>query len=427
MRLLGPAVIRIGGNSVDESWWTGGGESAPAWATSVITPADLTMLHGLLTATGWRAILGVDLGHFDPTRAANETQAAQRVLGGGLMGVEIGNEPNDYGSPALKLRPASYSASDYLKDLAAYSAALQTAAPGVQLYGPDLGSPPTPGWLSTIATATNMPFAMITQHYYPTTYSLPESSCKGTPVPSASELLSKAVREGEDTALEAIAGAGAAAHHKTLISETNATSSCDTVGGPATSPVFASALWALDWSLRAASAGVSGIDFHGYFGQCAPHAGSPVCAPSSAAEARGQVTARPEYYGLLAAAQLEGGRFIPVKVGGGGAPGEISAYATMHAHGLVSLAIDNLGASAAALWIRSVAGYANATGKWLVAPAVSSTGGVTFGRVAFDGSTARAPSDVEVHRTDGNFHLKLPPTSAVVVTLSTARPPRRSR
>ena len=91
MRLLGPGILRIGGNSLDYSWWTGDGEQPPAWATSVVTPSGLIMLRRLLSVTGWRAIVGVDLGHFDPLRAASEAQAAERILGSSLLGFEIGN------------------------------------------------------------------------------------------------------------------------------------------------------------------------------------------------------------------------------------------------------------------------------------------------------------------------------------------------
>ena len=48
MRLLGPAVfIRVGGGNVNFSWWTSSNEAPPAWATSTITPADLSTLHSL--------------------------------------------------------------------------------------------------------------------------------------------------------------------------------------------------------------------------------------------------------------------------------------------------------------------------------------------------------------------------------------------
>ena len=91
MRLLGPGVLRLGGDSLDYSWWTAFGESAPAWATSVVTPSDLIELDKLLVATNWSVILGLDLAHFDPGRAASEAHAAERILGSHLLGFEIGN------------------------------------------------------------------------------------------------------------------------------------------------------------------------------------------------------------------------------------------------------------------------------------------------------------------------------------------------
>jgi hypothetical protein len=87
MRLLGPSVLRIGGHSVDLSWWTSREETPPPWATSTITPTDLSALQGLLAATGWRVLLGVDFGHFEPARVAEEARYAQQILGPELMGI----------------------------------------------------------------------------------------------------------------------------------------------------------------------------------------------------------------------------------------------------------------------------------------------------------------------------------------------------
>lgn len=417
MRMLGPGVLRLGGNSLDYSWWTSAGESPPSWATSVVTPDYISMLHGLLLATGWRAILGLDLGHFDPSRAANEAAVATRILGSSLLGFEIGNEPNDYGHPLVGLRPSSYSASDYLQEISAYAAAMRGAVPSLRLYGPDLGTPPSAEWLTAIASAINQPFAVITQHYYPTTYSLPRGACQGTPIPTALELLSPEVRERENAALRTILAAGQLAKRETVISETNATASCDASGGPATSPVFASALWSLDWVLRAASAGITGLDFHGYFGRCAPHAGSPVCAPSATDEARGEVTARPEYYGLLAARQLEGGAFVPVSIMNEGAWPDLTAYATVHARSVLTVAIDNLGGAGPIPLVLKAPGYRSARGATLAAASVDATEGVSFGHASF-GAGARGPLKLShLQRADGSFRFVLTPASAIIVTL----------
>jgi hypothetical protein len=412
MRLLGPGVLRLGGNSLDYSWWTSSGEPSPAWAKTVLGPQDLTALSELLAATGWRAILGVELSRFDPTRAANEAQAAKQVLGSRLLGIELGNEPNAYANGYL--RPRSYGASNYLEDVSAYTAAIRRAVPNVRLYGPDLSSHAT--WLPAIASAKNAPFAELTQHYYPTAYSVTEGTCKGTTVPTAAELLSPQVRERENAMLKALVQAGQRAHRKTRISETNTTGSCDRSGGPATSPVFASALWSLDWALRAAKSGVAALNFHGYFGRCEPNVSSPICAPGDAAEAHGQVGARPEFFGLLAARQLEGGRFVPVRIRGLTPAAAITAYATRRSNGTVTLAIDDLEATVPTLLHLRLSGYRQASSESLVAPSLAATGDVSFGRASLSAVETPRLTATAVPKSGSGFNVLLAPASAIVVT-----------
>jgi hypothetical protein len=414
MRLLGPGVLRVGGNSLDYSWWTSNHEPPPAWATRVITPAALVSLREFLKATDWRAILGVDFGHFNPARAADEARMAQRILGSRLLGVEIGNEPHGYSAPSINLRGDAYSVNAYLKEVSAYSAAIHATSPTIPLYGPDLSAL---SWITAIASAPRMPFAVLTGHYYPTQYNLPSAVCNATAVPSALDLLSPQVRQEENTWLEMLVTAGQLAHRPIRISETNTTASCDLGGGPDTGPVFASALWSLDWILRSASAGVTGLNFHGYFGLCAPSSYSPICAPSNVAEARGQVTARPEFYGLLAARQLEGGRFVPVAIEGQSASGDLTAYATVHPHNVITLAIENFSTDGSASTILKVRGYKKATSESLVAPSTSAASHVTFGHAAFNTVGMLRPKSTKVPGSDGGFPLELAPSSAMIVTL----------
>ena len=94
MRLLGPSLLRIGGNSVDLHGGPVRGTCSP-WATSTVTPGDLTTLHKLLNATGWRVLLGADLA-IEPARAADEARYARKILGKSSVGIEIGNEPNKF-------------------------------------------------------------------------------------------------------------------------------------------------------------------------------------------------------------------------------------------------------------------------------------------------------------------------------------------
>lgn len=424
MRLLGPGVLRIGGNSLDDSWWTSDGEPAPAWAKSVISPADLERLSRLLAATGWRAILGVDLGHFDPIRAAGEAQVAERILGSRLLGFEIGNEPSDYERAHIDLRASSYSVANYLEELNAYSTAMRASVPAISFYGPDLGSSTSESWLWPVASQNGTLFSSIDVHYYPTHYSVARGACEATPVPTAAELLSSQVRESEDAELQAMVKAGELAHRGVRISETNDTSSCDLPGGPATSPVFASALWALDWALRASSAGIVGLNFHGYLGRCKPESFAPMCEPASAHTGFGRVAPRPEYYGLLAARQLEGGRFVPVRISPSNSTPNLTAWATVTSHGTIRLAIENFSTEGAAQPISIAASGYRATYQTLAGPSIEATGGVTFGRVGLTAAGSWHPARRTLTCRRGSCHVAVDPASATIVTL---RPVHRKR
>lgn len=417
MRLLGPSVLRIGGGSVDFSWWTSSGEPAPPWAVSTVTPADLSVLHGLLAATGWRVILGVDLGHFEPARAADEARVARQILGADLVGIEIGNEPNGYGNESRKvvLRPPTYGVSEYLREAEAYRQALSAAAPGVAVYGPAL-TRETP-WLAQIGAAAHM-FAELTQHYYPI------NKCSNTassfPQPTVAELLSPAVREQEDVFLDALAKAGTVAGRPTRIGETNSVACPGSVDA---SPAFAGALWALDWVLRAANSGVSGLNFHDGPGVCGSNNESPICAPDGEAAQAGDVTPQPDYYGLLAARRLEGGRFVPTRLIAPGPLPNLTTWATLAPGGTVRIAIDNFATAGLAQPVTiSISGY-TATDETLIAPSVGAGSGIALGGAAVTSAGQWRPKPAKPFHARRSVRVVVRPASAVIVTLR----PQRSR
>ncbi len=412
MRMLGPGVIRIGGNSVDSSWWTSNGEPPPKWATRVLTPANLLGLRRLLATTHWRAILGVDLGHFEPARAAEEAASAKRILGHYLLGIEIGNEPHTYSAPWMKLRSSAYSPSNYLSELSAYTTAIHGVSPSLALYGPELSSPP---WLKAVAASPQNPFAELTAHYYPTYYSVPGPGCPGTSLPTAAELLSPQIRQQETAWLESLVADGQLTHRPVRISETNTTASCDASGAPETGPVFASALWALDWILRASSMGVAALDFHSSFKTCTGVSFSPVCAPHSRSAAR--VGPAPEYYGMWAARQLEGGRFVGVEISGQPPTSDITAYATEHPGGNLTLAIDNFSPTGSMSLTVQAAGYKQAVGVPLVAPSVSARTRITVGHGSIGANGIRRARKSTIEQSHRGFPFTLGPTSALIVTL----------
>src|SRR5438309_1569302 len=74
--------------------------------------------------------------HFEPIAAAREAAAAKAALGPWLSGIEIGNEPNSYAQHAMREEPWTFT--QYGEQVAAYRAAIEAAAPGIPLIGPDV-------------------------------------------------------------------------------------------------------------------------------------------------------------------------------------------------------------------------------------------------------------------------------------------------
>jgi hypothetical protein len=410
MRMMGPSVLRIVGDAPDSSWWTSDDEPAPIWATSTTTPADLYTLRELLHATGWRVLLTLALGHFAPARAADEAHYAQSILGGALLGVEIGNEPDEYSNSVNRLRPRTYNLGDYLSESEAYREALTVDAPGLALYGPDLSQT---SWLTMIGTdAAN--YAEVTQHYYPTSICPLSSRGRALPDATAQGLLSIAVRQQESQVLEVLTRAGAIAGRPTRIGETNNVS-CG--GSISASPVFASALWAMDWVLRATSKGVTGLNFNADIGVCYRGSYSPICAPTQHPTEADLVVAQPEYYGLLAARQLEGGRFIPTGISAPTALPNLTTWATITNGGTIKIAIDNLAVAGFTQPISiPTAGYA-ATVQRLSAPSVAATGDITLAGVPITREGEWHPRFQGRPTSQRSLRVLVRPASAVIVTL----------
>lgn len=411
MKMLGPSVLRIGGNSVDFSWWTSSGEPPPTWATNSVTPADLSTLSGLLTATGWRVLLGVDLGHFEPTRVADEARWAERILGTNLLGIEIGNEPDDFGK-AQKLRAPTYSFSEYLTEAEAYRQAL--SATGASVFGPSLGRTE---WLTQMGASARM-FSEVVLHYYPTSTCMGLGSAQARPDTGA-ELLQPDVLQQEEETLEALSREGSIAGRPTRIGETN-TAACPT--SPSAGPVFESALWALDWALRAASHGVSGINFHSDLNACGSHSESPICARSDQAAHVGDVTAQPEYYGLLAARQLEGGRFVPTHLISSEPLPSLTTWATLAADGTLRIVIDNLATGGSPQQIAIPASGYRVTTEALRGTPTGRAAGVSLGGSTITGEGQWHPDPRLLRPARGVARVVVPAESAVIVVM---RPKRR--
>jgi hypothetical protein len=326
------SVMRIGGNTVDETFWTSTGETAPSWSIATITPADLTALAALARASGWKVILGVNLKQYNPARAANEAQYAQAALGSSLQAIEIGNEPDLYSQ--YESNP-----SQYLTDFAAYVSAIRQAAPGVPIEGTDAAGAPNgsfqQAFVSTQKALSAPQINELTNHYYPLT----SSTCGGSP--TIAQLLGTTVRDNEQSEADEATAAAAPLHVPAVIDEGNSVV-CE--GQQGVSNVFAAALWEIDDQLVTAREGVAGDYMHGTVVQCNTAKPlfmyyTPLCAPTAADATAGDLAAQPEYYGLAAVHDVGTGAFLnlsnPVWA-------DVRAYAVQHSNGTMTVVLDDV-------------------------------------------------------------------------------------
>ena len=97
-KLLGPGVVRIGADDVNNSVWVPSATFVKGGTTSPnVGTAEVDALAEFLTATGWKAIYAVNMrGSSTPQTAVTELTYVMPKLGASLQAVEIGNELNLY-------------------------------------------------------------------------------------------------------------------------------------------------------------------------------------------------------------------------------------------------------------------------------------------------------------------------------------------
>jgi hypothetical protein len=407
LRSLGPGMLRFGGITADQNVaWTDPSTPRPAWASSTIGPEQMRELGVLARRSGWQVLLTVGMAHFEPTAAAREVAAAHRALGPNLAAVEIGNEPNAYGSHGFRELP--WIAQGYEEQVGSYREAIKALTPSVPIAGPDVsGSGVFPEWGEEEALSQKP--ALLTGHHYPL-------GCVQTPAPSIELLLSAAIREREAQSLETYMSVASTYNIPFRLDEANSVS-CGGVAG--ISDTFASTLWATAYITQTMAAGTAGINLQGNPTNCTGY--TPVCAPDPAAIASGSLHAEPDWYALLLTSSLVGDRPLPTTIGEG-TPNLVAASFSGPGHVLKVVLVDDEPPGASPLALRLNVGPGLGSGRVLrlTAPAQSATGGVLLGgrAVAANGSWSTSTTTESLSARTGNLALELQPDSAALVTVS---------
>ena len=317
---LGASILRIGGNSVDQTTWTPNG---PGGTNGQVAPSDISALAAFAQATGWRIIYGINLATNTPSSAAAEAAYAASAFGSSLFNFEIGNECDQY---AMKgLRPSAYDVSDFITEWSSYASAIRQAVPNAPLSGP-ASAANTGTWTVPFASSESSQINLLTQHYYCGNGQSASSTMSELLAPS-SYLLSML------TTLQSAAGSLGISNGYRL-AEAN---SYYNGGAPGVSDAFGSALWAIDFLMLNAQYGSAGVNFHG--GGDGPGY-TPIADKNGA-----PVDLRPVYYAMLFVAQIAQGRMYAVNVN---AEVSMTAYAVAGNDGATYLVIINKDPSNAA-------------------------------------------------------------------------------
>ena len=393
-RTLSPhGLVRIGGNVSDHTRFAPDGVLAARSEreVTVINQAVLMDLGAFLRATGWKAMWGLNLGTGTKEEAVQEALAVQTALGDRLQSFEIGNE--------VDLLPRfKHAYTNYFAAYQEYKAAIRQALPGVEFSGPDVAS--ATRWALNFSGTEAPDMRLLTHHYYRSGAMKPDATIETLLTPDL---------KWQNT-LEVLQRT--CADHGTAF-RINEMNSFYGGGKAGVSDTFASALWCLDFMFRVAAHGGDGVNMETDVNQLAfvSHY-SPIFR-----EPNDELTARPEYYGMLAFSIAGQGKLVKSTVSKTDL--NFSAYATTNANGEIWVTVINQDLSRAVnVVITLPENCATASAYRLAAPSVESKNQVTLAgtEVSADGTWAPGITEPLPVKT-GSVNLQLPPASAVLVRL----------
>ena len=396
---IAPAVLRIGGNSVDTTCW--GGLSN----LTAITAAQVDAFAGFVKAlpTNWLIIYGINMSVNTPANCAAEATYAANALGSSLLGFEIGNETDLYAGNGI--RSSSYTYAQFRSEWQALAAAITNAVPGWAItnagHGWTLTGPAaaynTSGYTEPFASNEKGVISMVTQHYY---------RANGQSPTSTLELL----LQPDANVPATVSGISAAAASAKLplgfrMAECG---SFYNGGAPNVSDAYGTALWAVDFLFTLALNGCQGLNFHGGGGGTGY---TPIADNGSAV-----VQARPEFYGLKLLSLVSQGSAVPATVSLASNI-NFTAYGVRRANNGITAVLNNKETNEYVKVAVNLGTNASAA-QWmaLTGTDLNGTNGYTIGGAAInaDGSWLGGIEGV-LAATNGQLTVIVPPITALVL------------
>lgn len=382
LKRLGPSIIRIGGNSVDQTQWD---PTGPGSVSGKVSPADIDRLAGFAKATGWKVLYGVNYKTSTPAAAAQEAKYAAKALGSNLYAFEIGNEPDIY-----KISVATFE-----KGWEIFDAAILASVPNAVLSGP-ASAYNFANFTVPFAKVEASHIALLTQHYYRGNGLSPTSTMDVLLSPNP-----KLIAE-----LNTLATTAHTDHIARGFRLTEANSFYHG-GAPGVSNAFGSALWAIDFLFQNAMNGSSGINFHG---------GGASYSPLN--DKNGTITGvQPLYYGMYLFSMAANGTLMNANINSSNVA--LSAYAVKGVNGSTFVILNNKDKTQT-FDVTMIFPTAFTQGKaiLLTGPSLTSTSGITLGGAAIATNGSWSPTvKIPVVLSGDKGTISIPPGSAELIEM----------
>ena len=404
--------LRIGGDTSDWTWWPVPGMAHPPWARWTLTPTWMAVAQKLLEDLHAHLIIGINMEADSAVVAATEVAAIKAGIGPSVPTTfELGNEPELYPKWPFYItkakqtvfgRPKNYSFPQITSQwdaLAAHLGAIRLAGVG---YSSFRALPHVQQFLHA-----SPDLSLLTMH----TYALTPQNCQKGGELQESWLFR--LNSLQNLAEEVGAWATLSRKNKVAlrIDEMNAV----TCGGLANfSDTLGPSLWALNVLPLYAQTGVTGVNF-----ETRPNTAQNLIQPTATASGW-QVTVQPEYYGMLAFAQLTppGSRILSVLT----PPSGLLVWAVQTPGHTINIVVTNITSSAKRVAVQAAGATGPAATEALVSPAgrLAATTGVTLGGQSISPQTGqligtRVRSRVTPHQD--NYDITVAPASATILSV----------
>ncbi len=394
-RNLGQSRIRIGVG--DYGTWDPNAATPPLneWVSSTITKGMVEQIYNAWDSVGWDIIWLLNLRDNNPSLFANEAAYIYSICGPKLLGIEIGNEPDNYYKNGI--RATTYTYADYLNEWDAYESAIHILDPSIPLTGP---STAYTEWLSNFSIDRGSKVQFLNEHKYSVT-----RGASGTLAPTIENLLSHHVMDVLTTQIQTWAGYANDAGLPLIIGESN---SVAVQGVEGVSDTIASALWGIEYAFIALENNISHISFHGLFYD----------VDTFYAPVHTDGTPGPLYYAaLLFHYAAPDGNSVASSV-------EATQYVVSHAivrsDGTLAVVVSNHDLNTPAVVdIVTENTYTTAKVIYLSSPSIDSTAGFTLGGSAVDSEYGWVPTE-SINLTIIHKHvvIRVPAWKSAVVIFS---------